>query len=343
MKNRYLILLLLSVYFFFPSCVETDEYTMDPRTNFEALWKLIDEHYCFFDYKDIDWNEVHDKYSVQLKDTMNRYQLFDLLDKMLAELKDGHTNLISTFNISRFWNWHENYPDNFNSVVHKKYLGTEYKIAGGLRYLILRDSIGYVYYGSFAVPVGEAHLDEMFLHFRDCKSFIFDIRNNTGGSLAYSESIASRFISEKLTVGYIQHKKGPRHDDFSEPYPIELAPSNRIKWLRPVALLTNRSCYSAANDFVSKMKIFPNVTVIGDMTGGGCGLPFHSELPNGWSVRFSSSPIMNVNKELTEYGIAPDIKVDIKESDLLNNIDTIIEEALEYMKRKTSGWTLQEE
>jgi len=314
------------------ACNTRDEYSADPYTNFRALWKVIDERYCFFDYKNIDWNAIYNKYSVQIADTMDRFQLFDLLGKMLAELEDGHTNLISTFNVSRFWNWYENYPDNFNSVVHKQYMGTDYYIAGGLRYRILEDSIGYVYYGSFSTPVGEAHLDEMFMHFKDCKALIFDVRNNTGGSLTYTERIASRFITEKMTVGYIVHKTGPGHNDFSEPYPITLSPSNRVKWLRPVAVLTNRSCYSATNDFVDKMKQFSQVTVIGDKTGGGCGLPFHSELPNGWSVRFSSSPMLNAQKELTESGIDPDIKIDILESDQLNNIDTIIEEAIKYLK-----------
>jgi len=318
--------------FFLSACNTREEYSADPYTNFRALWKVIDERYCFFDYKNIDWTAIYNKYSVQIADTMDRFQLFDLLGKMLAELEDGHTNLISTFNVSRFWNWYENYPDNFNTVVHKQYMGTDYYIAGGLRYRIFEDSIGYVYYGSFSTPVGEAHLDEMFIHFKDCKALIFDVRNNTGGSLTYTERIASRFITEKMTVGYIVHKTGPGHNDFSEPYPIKLSPSNRVRWLRPVAVLTNRSCYSATNDFVDKMKQFSQVTVIGDKTGGGCGLPFHSELPNGWSVRFSSSPMLNAQKELTESGIDPDIKIDILESDQLNNIDTIIEEAIKYLK-----------
>jgi len=327
--------LIISIFILFSACNTKDEYTTDPFTNFEALWKVIDERYCFFDYKNIDWNAIHNKYSVQISDTMDRYQLFDVLGKMLAELEDGHTNLISTFNVSRFWNWYENYPDNFNTVVHKLYLGTDYYIAGGFRYRIMEDSIGYVYYGSFSSPVGEAHLDEMFMHFRDCKALIFDVRNNTGGSLTYSERIASRFITEKLTVGYIMHKTGPGHNDFSEPYPIKLTPSDRVRWLRPVVVLTNRSCYSATNDFIDKMKQFQQVTVIGDTTGGGCGLPFHSELPNGWSVRFSSSPMLNAQKEITERGIDPDKKIDIKESDQLNNIDTIIEEAISYLKSIT--------
>ena len=339
MKKNIAFPLLLSLFFLFSACMSREDYTTDPQTNFKALWKLIDENYCFFDYKNIDWDAVYTKYNAQITDSLDRFQLFDVLGKMLAELEDGHTNLISTFNTSRFWNWYENYPDNFNTVVHREYLGTDYKIAGGLRYRIMRDSIGYVYYGSFSTPVSDSNLDEMFLHFKDCKAFIFDVRNNSGGSLTYSERIASRFIAEKLTVGYILHKTGPGHADFSEPYPISLEPSKRIKWLRPVAMLTNRSSFSATNDFVCKMMFFSQVTVIGDKTGGGCGLPFHAELPNGWSVRFSSSPILNVQKQITERGIDPHIKVDIKESDQLSNIDTIIEEALDYLRSKTTGTT----
>ena len=332
MKKYRFILLLFSAFVLFNSCFERDEYTEDPHTNFEALWQIIDERYCFFEYKNIDWNAIHEKYRVQLKDSMDRYQLFNVLGKMLAELEDGHTNLISTFNTSRFWNWQQGYPANFNTVVHRKYLGADYNTAGGLTYLVLRDNIGYVYYGDFSVTVSEPNLDEMLLHFRDCKAIIFDVRNNTGGSLAYSEHIAARFLEKKSVVGYIMHKTGAGHSDFSNPYPIELEPSRYIKWLnKPVVLLTNRTCYSATNDFVSKMKVCPNVTVMGGKTGGGCGLPFHSELPNGWNVRFSSSPMLNANKEITEYGIDPDIKVDIKEEDQLDSIDTIIEEAIKYL------------
>jgi len=316
----------------FASCERGDEYSASPRDNFEALWRLIDENYCFFDYKNIDWNAVHDKYSAMVDDSLDRYELFNVLSLMLAELKDGHTNLISTFNVSRFWDWSENYPDNFNSVVLKSYLGADYRIAGGLRYRILRDSIGYVYYGDFSDAVGEANLDEMFLHFKDCKKgMIIDVRNNGGGSLVYSERIAARFIREKLVIGYIMHKTGKGHNDFSEPYPIELEPSSRVRWLRPVVVLTNRSCYSATNDFVNKMKLFQYVTIMGDRTGGGCGLPFHSEIPNGWSVRFSSSPMLDANKEITEYGVEPDVKVDMIESEQLKNIDTIIESALDFL------------
>ena len=87
----------------------------------------------------------------------------------------------------------------------------------------------------------------------------------------------------------------------------------------------------AANDFVNRMKQLDRVTVIGDKTGGGSGLPFSSELPNGWSVRFSASPMYDPDMKHLEFGIEPDKKVDITSEDYNKGIDTIIEAAREYL------------
>lgn len=323
---------LLVLFLVLSGCDNSEEFSRSPHENFEALWKILDEHYCFFEYKEIDWDEVYSRYYEQVSDTMNQYVLFDLLGKMMRELKDGHTNLISSFNVARYWAWYEDYPVNFFTEIQRNYLGTDYQIAGGLKYKIFEESgIGYIHYSSFSSGVGDANLDYVFYHFKDCKAIIFDIRDNGGGALTNSDRIAARFLEEKILTGYIQHKTGKGHGDFSEPHPLYLSPSDRVQWLRPVALLTNRHCYSAANDFTQKMKLMPYVTVIGDRTGGGSGFPFSSELPIGWSVRFSSSPLLDVNKQHTEFGIDPDIHVDMTAQDLADGKDTIIETAIAYL------------
>ena len=43
-------------------CIREEEYANDPVGNFEQLWKIIDERYCFLVEKGIDWDAVHDKY-----------------------------------------------------------------------------------------------------------------------------------------------------------------------------------------------------------------------------------------------------------------------------------------
>lgn len=316
-------------------CEKADEYAGSPRENFEALWQIIDENYCFFEYKEIDWDETHDRYLPLITDTMSQYALFDTLGAMLNELKDGHTNLVSTFNMSRYWDWYLDYPDNFDSKIQENYLGRNYSIAGGLYYTTLAEGrIGYIYYGSFSSGAGESGLDHIFNQFKDCGAIILDIRDNGGGMLSNAERIASRFMDEERLIGYIQHKTGKGHTDFSEPYPLYAQPSERSRWLRPVALLTNRHCYSAANNFTQRMRILPQVTTFGDRTGGGSGLPFTSELPNGWSVRFSASPLLDEQGRHTEFGIAPDSLVSMTEVDREQGKDTIIETALAFLLRE---------
>lgn len=335
---KSLIYKLLLCCFVFCSCEKATEYESSPRENFEALWRIMDENYCFFQYKQVDWDEVYDRYSPLVKDTMNQYELFDLLGDMLAEVKDGHTNLISSFDMSRYWAWYEDYPANFYKEIQDNYLGTDYKIAGGMKYKRLADDqIGYIYYGSFSSGIGEKNLDYIFTHFKACKGVIIDVRDNGGGTLTYSDRIASRFLEEKILTGYSQYKKGSGHTDFTEPQPIYLSPSAYIRWMKPVAVLTNRHSYSATNNFVNVMRLLPQVTIIGDRTGGGSGLPFSSELPNGWSVRFSACPILDVDKKHTEFGIDPDLKVSMTDEDIQKGADTIIDTAIEWLQSKADS------
>ena len=76
-------------------CIGEDDFADDPVGNFEQLWKIIDERYCFLDSKGIDWDAVHEKYSKLIVPGMSNDDLFDKLSEMLYILKDGHVNLSS--------------------------------------------------------------------------------------------------------------------------------------------------------------------------------------------------------------------------------------------------------
>lgn len=326
--------------FIFPmimtGCVDEEEYDNTPQGTFEALWKIIDERYCFFDYKKqeygLEWNNVYNKYKVRVSNQMNSEQLFEVMSQMLGELRDGHVNLSTSYDFGRYWKWHEDYPSNFSDTLQRRYLGTDYRIAAGMRYKILDDNIGYVYYGSFSDGIGEGNIDEVLYHFMACRGLIIDIRNNGGGMLTNAEKLAARFVHEPTLVGYMQHKTGTGHNDFSEMEEQWLEPSSNIRWHKHVCVLTNRSVYSAANEFVKYMKQMSNVTIVGDKTGGGAGMPFSDLLPNGWAVRFSACPMYDTQKQNTEFGIEPDHYVSLTDEDFNRGEDTIIELARELIK-----------
>ena len=309
------------------SCVTEIEFANDPQGNFEALWKIMDEHYCFFTEKGVDWDDVHSRYQAQPNAGMTDSQLFEVLGNMLAELKDGHVNLYTSFDTGRYWSFHENYPSNYSDTLVNRYLGTDYRLTNGLRYRILDDNTGYIRCTTFERALGGGNLDNILLFLAPCRGLIIDLRQNGGGMLTAAEELAARFTNEKRFVGYMRHKTGRGHTDFSAMEEQWLKPSRGMRWQKPVVVLTNRSVFSAANEFVKYMKCCPKAIILGDQTGGGAGLPFSSELPNGWSVRFSACPMYDREGRSTEDGIAPDKAVTQTMFDFLRGRDTLIEQA----------------
>lgn len=334
MTKFRLILTISTICLLMSSCFSEDKFDNSRKGNFNALWQILDERYCFFEYKDVDWDEVYTRYSSRIEEQMSREALFGVMKEMLDELKDGHVNLVTPFDQSRYWKWFEDYPKNFDVdiIENDNYLGTDYKIASGLKYKVLMDNVGYVYYSSFSSGVGEGNLHEVIANMLSCDGIIIDIRNNGGGQLSNGETFISGFIREELSVGYMMHKTGKGHNDFSKPFELKVKPYTGYSYQKRVVVLTNRKCYSAANDFVSAMKSVPTVTIMGDKTGGGGGMPFSSELPNGWGVRFSASPRLDAQMEQIEFGVEPDIEVQMTDEDKQKGLDTIIEAAREYLK-----------
>ena len=62
MRNRMISwLLFLTCLSGLTACIREEEYTNDPIGNFDQLWKIIDERYCFLDYKGIDWKKIGER------------------------------------------------------------------------------------------------------------------------------------------------------------------------------------------------------------------------------------------------------------------------------------------
>lgn len=323
---------------------------------FENCWQTLDERYCYFEEKGVDWDGVHSLYRSYARDSVkNAQQLLGMLDQMLDTLRDGHVNIYAPFNVARYWKWYEDYPVNFDAnLVERYYLKDKYWIAGSFSFVMLpQDSVAYVRYGSFANAVGSTNLDYMLVALRKAKGLIIDIRNNGGGNLTNATSLAEPFCTEKTLYAYIRHKTGKGHNDFSSAEPLYLEPvsGKRYRWdasTQPVVVLTNRHTFSAANNFVQIMQSLDGslttdsvgvqhpkmIKICGDRTGGGSGMPFESVLPNGWTLRFSACPMTDHKGVSTEGGIDPSqgLKVDMDSLNAFNNHqDDIIEAARKYI------------
>ena len=304
-----------------------------PETVFNYLWTEAKEKYAFFEYKNIDWDEVYDRYQPQIKAEMSQAELFNVLFAMLNELRDGHVNLISPFNVSRY-NVDLLGPQNFDwRILRENYLGEDYYITGPLNHdFLANEKVGYVRYASFSSFVSQLDLDFVMLRYRETDGMIIDLRQNGGGSIANVFQILNRFVDEKTLVYNSYLKTGPGPNDFSEAQAAYLEPEeDHLDYDKPVVLLVDRGTYSASSFFALAAKALPQFTIIGDNTGGGLGIPNGGQLPNGWTYRFSISQTLSLDGQNYEDGVPPDEKVIMSAVNRLQGKDPVLERAIELI------------
>ncbi len=331
MLNNMIVILLL---FLTCSCeklfIEPDA-SVDPESIFEEIWEFADTHYSFFEYKDVDWDEVYGRYRPKVHSRMGAVGLFDVCADMLYELKDGHVNLVSSFDRSRNWRWYLNSPENFYySIIERNYYKGRQRYIGPFEFFDM-GNIVYIYYSSFGNPIGEGHMDIVINNLRGKRGVIFDVRNNGGGNPDNARRIAGRFTDHKRFAGYNWVKYGPGHEDFRVEE-VHIEPYDGDRFTGKVVVLTNRKSYSATTYFTQYMRVLDDVTLVGDTTGGGGGMPAFRDLPNGWLLRVSSSRFYSPDGFNIESGIPPDIQIDIDEEEAFElGIDPIIEKAVKFI------------
>jgi len=327
------------VIFFLATCsceslfFEKDLVSGNRHENFEYLWKQCNERYAYMDYKQINWDEIHDRYSAQVNEEMTDDSLFSVLGKMLNELRDGHVNLKSYFNVSHY-NIEQLGPDNFDfRLITDHYLPKDYYVSGPFIHdFISNNRVGYIRLNSFTGTVSHDNLDFILRRYASTQGLILDLRENGGGSSGDVFRIISHFIREKTHVYNSRLKSGPGHNEFTELQPGYVSPAGLI-YLKKVVVLTDRGTFSAGSFTALAMKELPNVVVIGDSTGGGLGVPNGGQLPNGWIYRFSITQTLDLAGNNYENGVPPDIYSVLKATDVSRGVDTVIERALEEISK----------
>ena len=161
------------------------------------------------------------------------------------------------------------------------------------------------------------------------KGVIIDVRDNEGGNPENGLLMLSRMIDQRTHIYTSQQKSGPGRNDFTAPRKIFLDPNqDHPHFPGKIVVLCNRKTYSAGSYFSAATRGIAEVTLMGDTTGGGSGVPAGFELPNGWACNYSSTIGTMVDGYNFEGGVPPDRYVPLDTADALNGVDSIIEEAL---------------
>lgn len=309
-----------------------------PIQNFEFVWNEVDRHYSLFDVKGVDWDSVYSEFRPLVEPNTPPSTLFQLLSLMLDELHDGHVGLESPQSVHRYDGWYRPYRHNFDweYVWYERILNRGITPSGRIRFGWMTPSIGYLHIPSFSGSGWAREIDNALERMPGIEALILDVRDNTGGSDGIALKIAGRFARERTLFRRIQYRNGPKHDDFTPLEDDYLEPQGAVRFHGPMAVLTNRRTFSAAESFVLALKTIPGLVQVGDWTGGGSGNPFRREMPNGWT--FTISRWIEWAPDGTTHegaGLEPDLPAFIPEESL-GFSDPILRLAVSYLTREIS-------
>ncbi|RDC63786.1 S41 family peptidase [Adhaeribacter pallidiroseus] len=303
--------------------------------NFEKLWQEYDRLYGSFRVKNINWDALYAQYRPLVKPTTSDAELMTIMTNLLRPLDDNHVFLrplrstgLKPFNGGLLGR--QKFED-YDKAVAQAYLTDKKTYGNAIIYGKLRPDIGYINLLHFDNNFNfyTKALDDILNELEATKGIVVEMRENDGGEDRVSQYIANRFASEKHLSFTSRLRNGPKHSDFAAPLKFYTEPAGHYQFTKPVVVLTRRAVFSAGETFVLAMKQNKNVTLVGDSTGGGIPDAMRRELPNGWVFRVPIADVRGPKGESYEgIGIAPDVLIKNKKTDLAAGKDEALETAI---------------
>ena len=315
----------------------------NPVENFEALWKVFNERYAFFDVRGVDWQKQKEAYRPQVTDDTTPEQLFEVISKMIGPLKDGHVDLEAK-DLKKYFNpeekprfWHEFdegqieelfaiTTSNLKAHGFSELKPTQTKIlqyakSNDLAYLRIIELEGQKW-KSFRSALKDLEKD-----FDGLKGYIIDLRECPGGDDKVVLEILGKFAERKRVAFHRKEKLS--FDKYSELKTWYVEPEGASQFTGPVVLLTNDAVFSGGDVFAMVASELPNVTIVGDRTNGIFSYQFCGKLPNGWTYHLSNQIYYSADMVCHESkGVPADIEVMNTKDNLNVKVDAVLIKAL---------------
>lgn len=332
-----------------PSSTETNK----TAQVFDELWQLFEEHYAFFELRNVDWEAEKELFLSSNHNIESDSILFEKLCDLLKKFDDTHINLESDSlnkycNAGKMPDFYHEFPSNeafglflkardntlqgigINEVVESKSKIFQFGRSNNQDWGYLRIKR---FYGASLEEI-RLELDEIIKTLKKVKSLILDIRVNPGGNDETALLSAGYFFKEN-EIGFIKTvRNGKGYEDFSEPDTTYIIANEEIQSeSENIYLLTNRASGSSADVFALVMSYLPNVTIVGQNTEGIFSNMHRDTLSNSWRVTLSNERYFSKDMKCYEkIGVPVDIEANNKMEEVKKGIDKVIQVAVDSQK-----------
>lgn len=190
----------------------------------------------------------------------------------------------------------------------------------------------------FASPEVTEFFDSVYPRILESEALIIDIRGNGGGNTNYATHILARLTNDSiqsdpwLSPVYIPaYASWGRDRKFHHEPSHKMPPAQDITpYLGPVAVLTDRGTFSAAEDFCAMFRGMKRGPIVGTPTGGSTGNGVQTHLTKGIYANICSKhDFMPDGTAFVGIGIIPDIIIEeTPESYFSDTTDIVLSKAI---------------
>lgn len=293
------------------ACTQAASPDASPLANFDALWAIFQENYPAFAERGVDWQQARALYRPRVEALGQSGDPWPIFVEMLGSLRDPHVHLVDgtrRFQTRRGGTT----PITTLQQALVAYLdGPRSPLAGGVTRLahdrlafgMMPNGVGYLAVmtmGGFSKgPVGwpgnttgaadrsaaqqalAAALDRL----KAARGLVLDLRLNPGGSEEIADLIAGCFADSRRLAFERKARDGAR---FGPSFPTYVAPNDCPRFDKPLVVLVGERTTSAAEALVMRLRVLPQVRILGQATQGAHSDVLNKTLPNGWKLGLSN-------------------------------------------------------
>lgn len=331
---------------------------------FDSMFLEMKYHYPIFKERNIDWDKKGKEFRPLVNSKTSKDSLFKVLVDMYGPINDFHI-VFGTHDRKyrlRTWGWgkpkfHERFRnDSLRNAFWQNSFKTLYsngfaqiKTYGeviddrALFYYSISEKFAYLNItrcqlhelDSFPKSdklVLEKFIDSFMVVIQNKKGLIIDLRSSQGGEDEFVHIIASRLTDRKYEANFSRIFRKNIFDSIQTTHFVE--PKGKIRFTKPIILLTNDGARSAADVFALTLKQLPQVKIIGVNTFGSFGISSYKDFNNGWYISYPIEKFYSPQGQCMEgIGVPVDNKIENGLDDLINRNDKVVVEALKQLKK----------